>query len=260
MCPPSVLAGLSHSAALATPQISVLQRLLQDSEVDLFDGTRLVSWPRYLQLVRELGDDARLVSTGRPAGAVDDSPDGRLARSLGAAPGVVEVASSGRRLAGVHPAFRALALADPPSAEHRWLQSETLPLLSYHIVPGLPSGEARAVLGSRFPRAPAEVLDAMVRFQELVESQVQSGAADGVLTQAHTLSTRHLIRLARLAVRSPHTASSASQRWHLVDAHALSCLCRARTPRRAAVTCPTTCMTPSCPSSCRPPPGSCWTT
>lgn len=197
------------SRRLPPSQISVLQRLLQDSEVDLFDGTRLVSWPRYLQLVREMGDDARLVATGRPAGEQDDTPEGALARSLGAAPGVVEVASSGRRLAGVHPAFRAIALANPPSAEHRWLQSETLPLLSYHVVPGLPGREARGVLGSRFPGAPGDVLDAMVRFQELVEHQVHSGAADGVLTQAQTLSTRHLIRLARHAVRMAPPSAAA---------------------------------------------------
>ncbi|KNC84900.1 hypothetical protein SARC_02908 [Sphaeroforma arctica JP610] len=99
----AVLDGLHR---LPFDTLVVLHRLIYDRELQLFDGVRLVSQNRYRTLKERChGNQA----------------------SLAQLENIVRV---------IHPSFRIVALANPDtgSSSKKWLQSETLPLFSFHRV------------------------------------------------------------------------------------------------------------------------------
>lgn len=163
----AVLDGLHriHSSTLA-----VLHRLVHDREVQLFDGTRLIRHDKYDDLV---------------AG-------GATAEQL-----------SAKGLERIHPAFRIVALAEPPAVEtgaaSSWLQPEMLSLFMFHEVRNLSRAEEVHIVEQLYGTMGAS----LAKIVDLAH-EMRSSADPIVRTLAHTLSTRQLLRIAhRMSVYSP---------------------------------------------------------
>lgn len=98
----AVLDGI-HRLPLGT--IAVLLRLCIDREISLFDGTRFVRPSRYAHMQKQLR--------------------------------ISEADLTRRRIFPVHPAFRILALATPPSRSDPWLNNEVLQLFHFFSLAAL---------------------------------------------------------------------------------------------------------------------------
>ncbi|KAH8064284.1 ATPase [Aureococcus anophagefferens] len=91
---------------------STLGRLLSDREIQLPDGTRLVSPAAYAAL-REIYDDAALQAKG---------------------------------VLRAHPAFRVVCAGEPPSAHNPWISAELAGLMHYHYLAPLSSAEQTSLV------------------------------------------------------------------------------------------------------------------
>ncbi|XP_054285808.1 von Willebrand factor A domain-containing protein 8 [Macrosteles quadrilineatus] len=158
----AVLDGLHR---LHPSTLAVLQRLVQDRELQLYDGTRLVSHERYDQLAGELGEEG-----------------------LQAA-----------RVLRVHPSFRVVALAEPPGGgASQWLNPEVLSLFLYHQMPALSQEQELHIMQKKFGRAAPAVLE-VVKLSHMLRN-----SSDPTLQSlASSLSTRQLLRVARRAAAYP---------------------------------------------------------
>jgi hypothetical protein len=166
------LAVLDGIDRLQPDTLSALQGLLQDRRAELFDGSRLLPQDQ----VRHLNLAA--LEGGEGGGGLGGGP--------GASP--------------VHPSFRVVALALPPTRTNRWLGAETVGLFGFHHLPGLRPDAHAAVLKQLYPAAAnAAALDALVQvsasLERAVEAQSLPPGAEGA---SLSLSTRHLVRLGRL--------------------------------------------------------------
>lgn len=144
---------------------AVLQRLVHDRELQLYDGRRLLSADRYDALVSELGE-AKLVESG---------------------------------ILRIHPSFRIIALAEPPGGSNtQWLNPEILSLFTYHEMSPLTHQQELLLIYSLFGKVPAVLQSVMAVNQTLRASQdttLQSLSA--------SLSTRQLLRIAKRAASYP---------------------------------------------------------
>lgn len=128
---------------LGSDSLGVLQRLIQDREIDLADGTKLLSQAKYDAVVRQADGDA----------------------------GVVEGSSalSTSRIVPIHPSFRIIAIAetDPYSLKSTaavpgkeptsaWLNSESIAMFSFHHLPKLSRRECEEIVGHLYPDLPAK--------------------------------------------------------------------------------------------------------
>jgi len=86
---------------LRNDTLGVLYQLIHDRELQLFDGSRLVSPDRFAALQDTMSEQ--------------------------------ELAAA--RIQPVHPAFRVLALGTPPTPQNPWLTAELLGLFAFHGVP-----------------------------------------------------------------------------------------------------------------------------
>ena len=149
-----VLDGLHR---LRPDGLVALQRLLTDGETVLFDGTRLLSHSAYDTLKAQIGADAdRMVELS---------------------------------LLRVHPSFRVVALAEPPTLANRWLSSEIMTLFSWHELPSIASSDARdraRWLTLACPRLEPEARDALMRVAKALEAM--GGTADGEGSQPREAS------------------------------------------------------------------------
>jgi MoxR-like ATPase len=94
----------------------------------------------------------------------------------------------------VHPAFRLVALAVPPSLKANWLLAETASLFTFHELPAPAAAEEEAFLQALSPDTPPVVLKALCRLsQELAKVGEKSHGAGGV-RGLQALSTRHLLQ------------------------------------------------------------------
>lgn len=100
----------------------------------------------------------------------------------------------------VHPCFRFLALAEPPSQEHPWLTGDTMPTLSFLHVPSPTSQQLQRLLMQVHPAAPADVVRDLVAFAAAVRADAEGPGSP--LSTAHVPSVRQLLRLTRRAVRA----------------------------------------------------------
>ncbi|KAH8094434.1 ATPase [Aureococcus anophagefferens] len=91
---------------------STLGRLLSDREIQLPDGTRLVSPAAYAAL-RETYEDAELSAKG---------------------------------VLRAHPAFRVVCAGEPPSAHNPWISAELAGLMHYHYLAPLSSAEQTSLV------------------------------------------------------------------------------------------------------------------
>jgi len=103
---------------LTDDTLSSLASLTSDRELQMFDGTRVVSKKRHAEMIQRMMEEQNKVLNKEQC--------------------VAELKRLGVHC--VHPSFRLLALAEPPGKERdRWLQSETLGLnLDFTILPDLP--------------------------------------------------------------------------------------------------------------------------
>uniref|UniRef100_A0A3P9LZX2 von Willebrand factor A domain-containing protein 8 n=1 Tax=Oryzias latipes TaxID=8090 RepID=A0A3P9LZX2_ORYLA len=154
-----------HRVNLGT--LSVLSRLLQDRELDLYDGTRLLRWDRY----QTLKDQLQL-------------SDQQLQK---------------RSIFPIHPSFRVLALAEPPvvggstssdsSRGQQWLGSELLTLFLYHTVTPLAKAEEMDLILGLTPNVPKEAAEQLLNFTH----SLRRGNDPTAKSLASSFSTRQLI-------------------------------------------------------------------
>jgi MoxR-like ATPase len=143
--------------------LAVLQRLMHDRDLELFDGSRLLRADRYDTLAAAHG-----YSTAQMA-------------ALG--------------IHRVHPAFRVVAVGEPPSAQGTaWLTSELLACWTFHTIPDFGEARLSSVLGELYPKVQPGQLHALVTFAQALSRE----AADSTSTLANSrpLSLRQLRRIA----------------------------------------------------------------
>jgi hypothetical protein len=159
----------------------VLRPLIEDRELTLFDGTRLMRYDRY-QKLRETHSEEQLKEL---------------------------------RIMPVLPSFRVIALALPPPVKGSggeskglsWLVEETMTLFSYHIMPDMPVAIKMRILQYMFPSLAEKGLAALLRFSDRLTTGdgVATGSSSSVAASASlALSLRQLIRLSRRYTTYPN--------------------------------------------------------
>uniref|UniRef100_A0A3B3ZXK2 AAA+ ATPase domain-containing protein n=1 Tax=Periophthalmus magnuspinnatus TaxID=409849 RepID=A0A3B3ZXK2_9GOBI len=162
-----------HRVNLGT--LAVLSRLLHDRELDLYDGTRLLRWDRYQTLKEEL-----------------QFTDQELQE---------------RSIFPVHPAFRVLALAEPPvvgasgggSKGQQWLGPELLTMFLYHTVTPMSKAEEMELIEGLAPNVPKESVEQLLHLTHGLRSTHDPTAQ----SLASSLSTRQLLRICRRLSQYP---------------------------------------------------------
>ncbi|XP_057642158.1 von Willebrand factor A domain-containing protein 8 isoform X2 [Chionomys nivalis] len=151
--------------------LAVLQRLIHDRELSLYDGSRLLREDRYLSLKQRL-----------------QLTDEQL---------------QNRSIFPIHPSFRIIALAEPPvigSTTQQWLGPEFLTMFFFHHMKPLVKSEEMEVIKEMVPNVPQDALEKLLsvthKLRETQDPTAQSLAA--------SLSTRQLLRIARRLSQYPN--------------------------------------------------------
>ncbi|CAH0398204.1 unnamed protein product [Chilo suppressalis] len=160
----AVLDGLHriHASTLA-----VLHRLVHDRELQLHDGTRLLRHDRYDQLL---------------------------------AAGLTEQDLENSGIKKIHPAFRIVALAEPPilGRGQQWLSPELLSLFVFHEMRNLSKEEEIFVINSLYGDI-SQPLHSIINLADELRS-----SDDGTLKNlSSSLSTRQLLRIANRMAKYP---------------------------------------------------------
>ncbi|KAB0341501.1 hypothetical protein FD754_018427, partial [Muntiacus muntjak] len=151
--------------------LAVLQRLIHDRELSLYDGSRLLREDRYMRLKEEL-----------------QMSDEQLQQ---------------RSIFPVHPSFRIIALAEPPvigSTTQQWLGPEFLTMFFFHYMKPLVKSEEIQVIKEMVPNMPPEALDKLLSFTHKLR-ETQDPTAQSL---AASLSTRQLLRISRRLSQYPN--------------------------------------------------------
>ncbi|NXH22609.1 VWA8 protein, partial [Bucco capensis] len=155
--------------------LAVLQRLIHDRELTLYDGTRLLREDRYQNLKEEL-----------------QISDEKLQE---------------RSIFPIHPSFRIMVLAEPPvigSSTQQWLGPEFLTLFLFHNVRSLSKSEEIEVIKKMIPSVPSVAVEQLLslthRLRETNDTTAQSLAS--------SLSTRQLLRICRRLSHHPEESLS----------------------------------------------------
>ncbi|ELK10026.1 hypothetical protein PAL_GLEAN10015259 [Pteropus alecto] len=159
--------------------------LIHDRELSLYDGSRLLRKDRYMRLKEEL-----------------QMSDEQLQK---------------RSIFPIHPAFRIIALAEPPvigSATQQWLGPEFLTMFFFHYMKPLVKSEEIQVIKEMVPSIPQEALDKLLSFTHRLR-ETQDPTAQSL---AASLSTRQLLRISRRLSQYPDE--------NLHDAVTKACLSR----------------------------------
>ncbi|MBZ3884085.1 von Willebrand factor A domain-containing protein 8 [Sciurus carolinensis] len=151
--------------------LAVLQRLIHDRELSLYDGSRLLREDRYMRLKQEL-----------------QMSDEQLQK---------------RSIFPIHPSFRIIALAEPPvigSATQQWLGPEFLTMFFFHYMKPLVKSEEIQVIKEMVPNVPQEALNKLLSFTHKLRD-TQDPTAQSL---AASLSTRQLLRISRRLSQYPN--------------------------------------------------------
>uniref|UniRef100_A0A674IEB4 von Willebrand factor A domain-containing protein 8 n=1 Tax=Terrapene triunguis TaxID=2587831 RepID=A0A674IEB4_9SAUR len=150
--------------------LAVLQRLIHDRELTLYDGTRLLREDRYQSLKDEL-----------------QLSDKELQQ---------------RSIFPIHSSFRIVALAEPPvigSSTKQWLGPEFLTLFLFHNVKSFTRNEEIQVIKEMIPNVPTVAVEQLLslthKLRETNDPTAQSLAS--------SLSTRQLLRICRRLSQYP---------------------------------------------------------
>ncbi|CAH2048800.1 unnamed protein product, partial [Iphiclides podalirius] len=160
----AVLDGLHrvHASTLA-----VLHRLVHDRELQLHDGTRLLRHDRY--------DD--LLSSGLSVQNLEESGVKRI-----------------------HPAFRIVALAEPPTFDRgqHWLTPEILSLFVFHEMRNLSKEEEIFIINSLYGKI-SKPLHSIIELAD----QLRRSEDSTLRNLSSSLSTRQLLRIAHRMSKYP---------------------------------------------------------
>uniref|UniRef100_A0A674JJU6 von Willebrand factor A domain-containing protein 8 n=1 Tax=Terrapene triunguis TaxID=2587831 RepID=A0A674JJU6_9SAUR len=161
--------------------LAVLQRLIHDRELTLYDGTRLLREDRYQSLKDEL-----------------QLSDKELQQ---------------RSIFPIHSSFRIVALAEPPvigSSTKQWLGPEFLTLFLFHNVKSFTRNEEIQVIKEMIPNVPTVAVEQLLslthKLRETNDPTAQSLAS--------SLSTRQLLRICRRLSQYPDESL-----YHAVNKH-----------------------------------------
>ncbi|XP_075708404.1 von Willebrand factor A domain-containing protein 8 isoform X2 [Rhinoderma darwinii] len=150
--------------------LAILQRLIHDRELTLYDGTRLLRGDRYQYLKNELQlSDAELQE---------------------------------RSIFPIHSSFRIIALAEPPvigSSTQQWLGPELLTMFLYHNVQPSTRQEEVQIMREMVPNVPKEAVDQLLTLTHKLRDTKDPTAQ----SLASSLSTRQLLRICRRLSQYP---------------------------------------------------------
>lgn len=128
------IAVLDGVHRLGSDSLGVLQRLVQDREIDLADGTKLLAQSKYDEIM-------------------NDTKERGLKLKLG-------------RVHPIHPSFRIIAIAESDPATLKsapapgressaaWLSSDSIAMFTFHHLPNLSTAQSEQVLRSLYPQLP----------------------------------------------------------------------------------------------------------
>ncbi|KAJ6661690.1 hypothetical protein lerEdw1_013212 [Lerista edwardsae] len=156
-----VLDGI-HRVNLGT--LAVLQRLIHDRDITLYDGTRFLREDRYQKLKEEL-----------------KLTDEELQQ---------------RSIFPIHPSFRIIALAEPPvigSTTQQWLGPELLTHFLFHCIKPLSKSEEIKVIKEMVPNVPSVAVEQLLKLTDKLRETHDPTAQ----SLASSLSTRQLLRICR---------------------------------------------------------------
>ena len=144
--------------------LAVLHRLVHDKELQLYDGSRLISGDRYEAIKTEHNlNDAQMAEKG---------------------------------VFPINENFRIVALAEPPviggNAKEQWLTPELLSMFMYHTMRPLSQQEEFHVL-EKLTGKPSTVLEDVLRLTHRLRSSEDAS----LKSIANSLSTRQLLRISR---------------------------------------------------------------
>ncbi|XP_039291605.1 von Willebrand factor A domain-containing protein 8-like [Nilaparvata lugens] len=152
------LAVLDGIHRLHHSTLAILHRLVQDRELQLFDGRRMLRHDRYDELVETLGEE-KVIRSG---------------------------------LLRIHPSFRIVALGEPSGiGEQQWLNPELLSLFVFHEVRSLSIEEEKQIMMAKFGRLSSTVQEVL-----RVAKELRSSTDPTMQLLASSLSTRQLLRIA----------------------------------------------------------------
>ncbi|XP_074844543.1 von Willebrand factor A domain-containing protein 8 isoform X3 [Carettochelys insculpta] len=164
--------------------LAVLQRLIHDRELTLYDGTRLLREDRYQSLKEEL-----------------QLSDKELQQ---------------RSIFPIHSSFRIVALAEPPvigSSTKQWLGPEFLTLFLFHNVKPLTRNEEIQVIKEMIPNVPKVAVEQLL----LLTHKLRETNDPTAQSLASSLSTRQLLRICRRLSQYPNESL-----YHAVNKACLS--------------------------------------
>eukprot|EP00105_Crassostrea_gigas_P035222 XP_019919370.1 PREDICTED: von Willebrand factor A domain-containing protein 8 [Crassostrea gigas] len=147
---------------------AVLHRLIHDRELQLFDGTRLLRHDRYEQIK-----------------ANSEMTDEDMKE---------------RKVFPIHPAFRIIALSEPPvpgSASQQWMTPEMLTMFLFHHLRPLSLKEEVDVVTKVVQKCPN--MDKLLKFVH----ELRKSTDPAMTSIAASLSTRQLIRIAKRLASFP---------------------------------------------------------
>ncbi|XP_068123903.1 von Willebrand factor A domain-containing protein 8 [Hyperolius riggenbachi] len=150
--------------------LAILQRLIHDRELTLYDGSRLLRGDRYQYLKKEL-----------------QLSDSELHE---------------RSIFPIHPSFRIIALAEPPvigSSTQQWLGPELLTMFLYHVVKPSSRKEEVQIMREMVPNVPKQAVEQLLTLTHKLRDTKDPTAQ----SLASSLSTRQLLRICRRLSQYP---------------------------------------------------------
>eukprot|EP00079_Xenopus_tropicalis_P021730 XP_012813198.1 PREDICTED: von Willebrand factor A domain-containing protein 8 [Xenopus tropicalis] len=150
--------------------LSILQRLIHDRELTLYDGTRLLRNDRYQYIKEEL-----------------QLSDEEL---------------QGRSIFPIHPSFRIIALAEPPvlgGNSQQWLGPELLTMFLFHEIKSLTKKEEIQIITGMVPGVAKEAVEQLLT----VTHKLRDTKDPTAQSLASSLSTRQLLRICRRLSQYP---------------------------------------------------------
>eukprot|EP01134_Creolimax_fragrantissima_P006850 CFRG6850T1 len=161
-----------------TGTLTVLQRLIDDRELSLYDGTRLIRHDRYEHLMKQSGLD--------------------------------EKGMSDAGIFAIHPSFRIVALAEPPSVHGEvntgsskrkaWLNDEVMTMFQWVHMRDLTTSEEMKVIQSVYDKIDSRQLKRVVDFSHSIREATDHTA----LSISSSLTLRQLLRICHRLQKYPN--------------------------------------------------------
>ena len=165
------LAVLDGIDRLVPGTLGIIRRLLEDREVELFDGTVFVRADRYDSLIRK---------------------------------GIQQSDLEHHKVVRIPESFRVIAIADRPTLHNAWLTSDVLHMFLFHSIQLLPAEGDDTSLGSFLAHMIPDVSSKVVSDLSFLLPKIQLVLSDGFQNTRDVLSIRQIVRVARRVSLYPH--------------------------------------------------------